>query len=368
MQLCSSKSLVIAYALLLLTINTVHSNENSAMLDQAHQLLTKGKMEQAYSIANSIRLKSVYENDHRSLARALYLMGSAYQSLSDHKKSIHYLNQSLSVYQQTNDLDGQAMVLDNIASLFLDMNDFQSMLEYSNQAIDLADKVSEKTRSKIYANHAYKLFKVNDVETSTEFFNKAHKILVATNNEYYLIYFHLMKADVHRELLEIEKSINHLEQAKTIANNLNKNELASIAELGVAKTLMANEEYQDAIEILLSLENTLKLSHTKGNLNELYQFLYTCYKHQKKYDKALTYYEKATQLSNSIKAENNNQFSKLLMTEYRFNESKESLNQLKHTMEKELAEVHLKNKQLSIYLYIALAALTLTLFALWRRR
>ncbi len=118
--------------------------EAERLLNQGFELFQQGTAEsykQAIPVwEKALQLYQQAEN-LEGQAISLLLLGRIYDDLGDKQTALSYYNQSLPVWRQLGDKEGVAITLNNIGLVYSDVGDKQQALEYYNQSLPLSQQL-----------------------------------------------------------------------------------------------------------------------------------------------------------------------------------------------------------------------------------
>ncbi len=118
--------------------------------------------------------------------------------------AIQYYLEAKKIYDGSNNLKGQARVLNNIGNLYLE-NDDESSINYFNQAKEVAIKMKDQDLlGSIYINLGNAYNSKKSYNTALEFYNKGNDIFTKLNNSVYIIQCLQDKGVIYKKLGQLD--------------------------------------------------------------------------------------------------------------------------------------------------------------------
>jgi tetratricopeptide (TPR) repeat protein len=115
-------------------------------------------------------------------AEANRIIGIGYSYLSLPDTSLSYYLKAISLFQSTNNQDGQARVNNNIGNLYKE-SDYEKSIEYYNAALDIAKKVKdEDLTALVYMNFGNIYYRKKNFQLALDFYEKSTDLFTKLNS------------------------------------------------------------------------------------------------------------------------------------------------------------------------------------------
>lgn len=126
----------------------------------------------------------IYENigDMQGVGSVFLGIGSVYSLQGDEKRSIAFTFRSSKVFESTNNRDGLISTFTNIGDSYLNLNQLDSALIYSNKALGLCSQYKQEQYGLILANLGLIHFKMLHYQSALVYYHKAIPQLESTKN------------------------------------------------------------------------------------------------------------------------------------------------------------------------------------------
>jgi len=226
-----------------------------------------------------------------------------YSYISDYDKTIEYYLKSLDLCEKQDYKEGICDMCVGISDVYYNNENIEMALKYCNKAQEYIDVIDNMRLKASFYNLCGNIYSYKeDYKKSNEFYTKTLQVSKAVNYKrgiaaaYGNLASNFFEEKKYSEAeknailsVNFEKKINHIEG---IASSLNI--LASI----YAK----QKKYTEAFNTLANSEMICLKQNLTNDLVEVYYQYYDIYKEKSNHDKALFYYEKYYNLSDSIKS------------------------------------------------------------------
>jgi signal transduction histidine kinase len=268
--------------------------------------LNKNDHEKALTYLNAITPLLNEKSDINN--RAGYYSGKAawFNKMNQQDSNLHYLNQSLQLYEDNKDTLDISITLNNIGNLYVSKANYKEAITYLLKSIQYAELIKDKQYlpgTLLLLGNCYR--EISQYQTAEKYFNKAKQVCIETNNQVYLYLSYFLLA---------KNSVAHFENDKAADLNLRYADSALI----LAK--LANDEYRmvsskalRADVLLLKNENVLEAEKDMLAVLQVFSKLglkaESCYSNYslgrfylntKRYDEAKLFLNKALALSKEI--------------------------------------------------------------------
>lgn len=258
--------------------------------------------------------------------------GIALAKLKKYAKALKLYTKALKIYKEGEKKIGQGRMLNNIAGIYLSIENYDLALKYYNESLEIFKtlKKSKRRLAILHLNIAFINLEKKEFNQAIFNYNQALKISEETKDNYFNAAGNISIARAYYKLNKIELAEKHAYKFIEINNKLNSN-----ADMRDINLLLAKIEFKrNPILATIKAENLLSdLSedYSHNYKKELYKLLYDCYKNSENSKKALKMYEQYVTHNDSINAKKN-----------KFTIIREAI---KNDFEMELYETKLKNEK-----------------------
>ncbi len=281
---------------------------------------------------------------------SLILLGDAYLSLGEYQRAIDFYQQSLEIFREIGDRNGEANCLIGLGNAYGSLGEYQRAIEFHQQSLDISREIGDhngEANCLIGLGNAYG--SLGEYQRAIEFFQQSLNIsreIGDRKNEgaslgnfgstyNYLgkyqreIEFHQQSLDISREigdrkgegtslgnlgnaynyLGEYQRAIEFLQQSLDISREIGdrKGEGTSLGNLGNAYNYLG--EYQRAIEFLQqSLDISREIGDRKGEGTSLGN-LGNAYNYLEEYQRAIKFYQQSLDIKREIGDRNGEGYS-----------------------------------------------------------
>lgn len=198
------------------------------------------------AIEASYRALEVFQQQPNTLryqAISYNNIGNAYKRMLDYAKAEEAYLQGLVIAREDNDERTQANVLNNLAAINIEQENFKQSLGYAKQALAIFKNVSHKhgeVHSTVFLGHTY--VGLGEYAKGMDCYLAAQKLLKQVDHKPIEIHIYKGMADVYVGLQAYDEAIKHYQKAAKLAKTIEDfNELSDMYyHLGNAYQAMGN--------------------------------------------------------------------------------------------------------------------------------
>ncbi len=256
-------------------------------------------------------------------------------------EAIDYNLKSLNLAEKKGLKSDYPVILNNLATLYMDLDDNEEALKYYNQCIEINLELNKK-KSLItnYSNVSLIYNKQSDYTKALEFANKSVKLSEETKNERLMSNAYSRIGSLYEQLDSIDLALKYYKKSYDlrVKNNIKK----GIAMMSIKLShiyLLQNQliKAKQFANKAYNIANKWKYKYVKQESSKL---LYQIFKKENNNQKALNYYEIYTQLKDSLNSRQNK--DALVKSKFEFEYNKK---QLVDSLEKD--KILISNQMLS---------------------
>ncbi len=256
-------------------------------------------------------------------------------------EAIDYNLKSLNLAEKKGLKSDYPVILNNLATLYMDLDDNEEALKYYNQCIEINLELNKK-KSLItnYSNVSLIYNKQSDYTKALEFANKSVKLSEETKNERLMSNAYSRIGSLYEQLDSIDLALKYYKKSYDlrVKNNIKK----GIAMMSIKLShiyLLQNQliKAKQFANKAYNIANKWKYKYVKQESSKL---LYQIFKKENNNQKALSYYEIYTQLKDSLNSRQNK--DALVKSKFEFEYNKK---QLVDSLEKD--KILISNQMLS---------------------
>jgi hypothetical protein len=296
-------------------------------------------------------------NDQNRLAIVNISLGAVQLRQGHYNKTIETLTESAVFFEETKDSLNAAKCYSNIASAFAELELYPKAIEYSKKALKVFESLNQSQFKLItLPNLATQHFKNGDTLIAIDYNAKAEKLATELGDKRSLSIIYNNLSDLYLDK-DPQKAKDYLEKTIQLKEELNLKSGIEITQSNLGYIHLKQGEYQTAISYFDRAKtgiNGKQLVFVYNNLSEAYKGLGNSIK-------ALEYLERAYKLNDSLLNSENQKNLLEVQTKYETEKKEKEILALKT---KNL-EVDFKRKQNRNLLFVALAALLLTIYVIY---
>lgn len=294
-----------------------------------------------------------------------------YQYLGDFKSAARdYLN-ALVYIENTGDTWKEQRYSNNLASVFLQMEELDKSLHYAKKSLDLAvqNKDSAGMASSL-VNLSVNELKSGKLDDATQHLKEVARLGEALGDYSYVLDSYLTQADVEFQRNDPRASLRYYSKCMDVLNGYPSPDYELYVLWGFANAYhqLKNERQAHAY-----VEKSIALAHELGvqdELRKIYPLASEINERMNRLDVALEYRKKYETLNDSLLNAGTQQTIHTLETEYRTAEKEKDLAEQKLIIAQKEADIQKKDKVIFLSTTIAIALLSLTVisFLVYRNR
>lgn len=348
----------------------LYSENDSIMAEACNQLgrffFFTSQLDSARFYFEESKKHLVRLNDNQSVAIVNISLGAIELRTGDYNQTIKTLTESLSYFEDNNDVLNAAKCYSNISAAFAELGNYPKAIEYNEKALDIfVRKNLVQFQLITLPNLAAQHLKNGDTLKAVNNNLEAEKLALKMNNRRSLSIIYNNLGSAYLDTDEA-KARQYLEKAIALKNELNLKSGIEVAQGNLGYLHLKNKEYNTALDYYQLVEEQVN----GEQLVYTYEQIQKCYEGLKKYQKALQYSEKARQLNDSLlDAENQKIFSEI-QTRYETEKKEKEILSLQ-TQNLEVDNKRIRNQNLLLIvlgILVLSAILSFYLFKLNQRR
>ncbi|MFI5158894.1 MAG: tetratricopeptide repeat protein [Sphingobacteriales bacterium] len=185
-------------------------------------------------------------NYTNGIAESYRVMGIGYYYLDQYIKAINNYLMALNYFKQLNDLEGQGRIYNNIGNLYR-YSDYDTSLEYFNQALSIAQKLSNKPlMATVYLNIGTVYYHKNSYYQALSYYNKSSALFEVLKDSVNMVQCTQNKGVMYYNLKEYDMAEKLLTDAREKAIKKDLNEPVASIDLTLAELYIAQNRYKNA--------------------------------------------------------------------------------------------------------------------------
>lgn len=290
-------------------------------------LADENKALELCELAKSISEKGIEENKDSaivksfmySLTDALGSIGYLNQQNGKIEVAIKYFTESLKLNRELNDTWGLAMSLNNLGMVYQNQGDFDVAIDYYSQSLKMRIEIKDTLgMSMSYNNLGLVYQNINMHEESLENYNKSLNLSELTNNKNGIAITTNNIGQVYYHLDQLEKAIEYYEKSLKIKRELGYKAGEAMTVNNIGYLYLEHGYFEEAEAHLLKAYSLAKEVGSPRIISLSASNLYKLNKVRGDFKSALTYYEIAVQMKDSIKNEETQKAAIRQQTKYEF--------------------------------------------------
>ena len=190
------------------------------------------------------------------------------------RNALDYYRHGLEIAIRQNDLNGEALVLNNMHSLFMLSGDYTAMLETLKKVVKLNNRLDDQLGLAIaYYNLAESYSSLNMLDLARRYFQLYIELNSRIENRLGMGYGQLGLGRLFFLEGKSDKALQYLLNASDIFEDLKCMEMMCEAQLEIARVRIGQKEYSEALALLNSIDETCSTRDFSNRLTHLTGFL-----------------------------------------------------------------------------------------------
>jgi len=235
------------------------------------------------------------------IASTLNYIGITFSNLSDYYMALEYYNKSKKVYRELSDSIGVATVSNNIGLVYESFSRFDKALYYQLHALRIYESIADKDGIATSLNNMGNIYQgLGDFNKALDFFRRTLDIYYELDDKYGLSMAYNNLGMVYHDLKEIDKAHDYYNKSLELEKEIKDpfglagsyNNLAIVYE-DFNQPEKAEEYYLKSLEISKKIKDKYSIANTSNNIGHFYI-------KQKQFDKAFSYLENGRKISHDI--------------------------------------------------------------------
>lgn len=332
-------------------------------LSSAHSYSDSKKCLQYAKMALSLSKKINYE---RGVASAYTNFATYYFLKSDFPTSINYNYKSLQIFENLHDEKGISKANNGLGTIYVEFKNYKLALSFYNKALKASQEIKDRKSVAIYLNNIGDVYlRMREYPKALYYFDKAIKMNVYEKSSYQSGINYTNIGITLNFLKQYKKSIEASNKSIAIYNNdsslfnaFNKLELGksyyylALGQKGTAQNTLLQKSLDYSNEALITFDREESLI----DIRDTYLYLSKIYKTKNNSKMALYYFEKSSDLNDSI-------FSNENKTQIEFFKSQREIELRDKKIE--IQNLKIKNEARKVYLLYTITAAILILLSLF---
>ncbi len=305
------------------------------------------------------------------LSSAYNLLGITLSERGDYLKSIEAYQKALQIQLQTNAYYGISTSYNNIALLYMDLDDLTKAEEFLLKSKEYIEKYSKSDYSlgDYYTNYGVLEELRNNLNKALKYHLKALSIYRNLHEPSLILLSYTNLGEVYTDLGEYELAKNYLSEAQQMAKDLNEPISLVYVDISLAELYIKTHNFKKAKIIL---DNSLTSAYAFKNaelLEKSFKLYFEYYESRKMLREALSSYQRYKNFQDSLKGINTEKQMRALNALYESEQQKFEIERLQnaqniHEMELQQQKEHLKNQRLFLHISISFLVIAIVLLAL----
>lgn len=291
--------------------------------------------------------------DSADIAMRLYNIARTYKQMNKYDLATENLLKALQINKQNKDSAQIARVYNSLGGLYDSWEKYDDAINYYNKAINILDKENDKIELARVYNNIADIQEINgNLKLAKSYYKQATDIIVNTDytadkvtilNNYALILAKLRNYKQAKDLFSLSIKLSKESQNPQLL-------IKSL--IAYSRLFYFQKKYPIAISVLLEAQEKLWKVEDFDLKKLVYTYLYYNYKAQKKYKKALIYYEFSNKMQDSIFTQESLRTITELEKKYKLSEKEKEIRLLTQKnklqkLENETQETRIRNVTLT---------------------
>lgn len=335
-----------------------------------HDLSPHAKMDIYYKLAKSYRNQNPYIGldyadscyqisrqigDAYMEAGIINEIGVLYRKVDMYEIAIDYHHSALSMFEKLDDNMGIAYSLANIGNVFLILGQLEKALDYNLKSLDMKKEIGDPFQiAYSYRTSGLVYQALKSYDSAVVYFNKAMDIYQDIKDPYNLanIYYHL--GNVYLESgKKQDMALFYYSKAQKKFNDLQNSYGTALANYEAGKAHLMLKQYQKAKLLFDDALRMARKSNTRKIVMDIYYDYSQLYKETGKFEIALGYFTKYSELRDSLLSETTSKNIAEMQVKYRSDKQEAEISLLR----KENQLISNEQKLQSAYLYLLIVGI-----------
>ena len=295
-------------------------------------------------------------------------IGSIYLIQGIHPKALEQFRKALALSEELNDREGIGVAYNNIGVIYDNAGDTTKALEYFEKSVDINKELGDKQGlAESYLNIGMIKKAQGNYAQALDYQQKSLALEKELDNRQGIGNVYGSIGEIYEAQDNITLALENFQKGLALAEEIGNKDKTASSYINIGRLRLKRKKYKLAETLG---KNALNLSEELGIITyqrEASKLLYEIYKAWEKNNEALRYHEKFLALNDSIETTETNkrldqmEFAKIMLAD--------SLKKEKEKVQVEMAheaEVHQKDKQRNLAMYIGAGVLLLA-GSLWAR-
>ncbi|MBD3661210.1 MAG: tetratricopeptide repeat protein, partial [Arenibacter algicola] len=338
-----------------------------AYASQAIEILNaQGKFKEA--LALSKEALAIYETigSKRDIAVALINVGSEWHYLSDFQLATDNYLMALKIAEELEDIRLQRIINNNLASIFINLKEFEKGKAYANKSLELAYELkNDYAISSSMFNIATAELYLKDYGNALKHYSQIVQIGKKTDDYILILDGLLGTADVYNAERNYDKALSYYDKVISLTKEKDAPEYEMYAHMGLSDLYKnTGKDDESVASILLGISLAEKLG-TKYELKDLYLKASEMAEKANKYMDALEYRKKYEILNDSVVGEKSKLNISLLEAKFESEKKEATISNLETN--KKIQELSISQKNsLNYLLFGVIMVILLTSYISYR--
>ncbi len=237
--------------------------------------------------------------DLNGVAANLNNIGNVYSDKGEYQKAIDMYSEAGEIRRELKDSVGMAIAYNNIGMIYAEQSDFPRAMAQFKLALSICNCPENKSRTASFISNIALVYTSQDkFDKAIEYFRKALELYRQQEDHAQVAASLIQIGGIHEQQSDFEKALDFYRQALSISEGIDSkrgiaSSLSSIAQLQL--TVGQDEEALSNFQKAIDIRNETDLESVGQCI--CYLGIAQVYTNQKKYDTALEYLRKSTNIS-----------------------------------------------------------------------
>ncbi|MEH1842758.1 MAG: tetratricopeptide repeat protein [Nostoc sp.] len=239
--------------------------------------------------------------DRNGEANSLISLGNAYNYLGQYQRKIEFLQQSLEIFKEIGDRNGEANSLNNLGNAYDSLGQYQQAIEFLQQSLEIFKEIGDRNgeaNSLINLGNAYN--SLGQYQRPIEFLQQSLEIFKEIGDRNGEGASLIGLGNAYNSLGQYQQAIELLQQSLEIKREIGDRNGEGASLIGLGNAYNSLGQYQRAIEFLQqSLEIFKEIGDSNGEGASLNN-LGNAYKSLGQYQRAIEFFQQSLEIFKEI--------------------------------------------------------------------
>ncbi|HEY9005396.1 tetratricopeptide repeat protein [Ohtaekwangia sp.] len=215
----------------------------TALLNIGNVQYVLGNLDKAISYTNRGKQLAMANHHARGITFAYKLLGRIYRKQQKPDSALHQYQQALQQYEREGDKQNAAEIMQSVANIYYDKEEYTRALEALNKAMEYARAIEGPSiMPYIYSSKGFAYYALKQLDQARIYFDSSRILAQRTQRPYLVMDAYEMLSQVEKDKHHYPEALTHYERFTAIKDSLTQVENRQVVEEMSAKYESAQKE------------------------------------------------------------------------------------------------------------------------------